>query len=77
MKRWLANIPNPRRHGASKSLSYIGHPSTHAEQWVKHLAWVNRNITDRPKATEAYTVEQLEAMGMIGIYHPTEEGGAS
>lgn len=37
-------------------------------EWEHHLKWINDNIIDRPKVTEKYTVEQLEEMGMIGIY---------
>jgi len=38
------------------------------EQWMVHLAWVAKLIIGRPVATEAHTVEQLEAMHMVGLY---------
>lgn len=30
-------------------------------------------IIGEPRATAAYTVEQLEAMGMVGVYEPETE----
>lgn len=36
--------------------------------WQRHLDWINKNVIGPPKATDFYTREQLEEMGMIGIY---------
>ena len=45
-------------------------PEAIERAWQRHLEWVNANVIGRPKATPTYTVEQLEAMSMIGIYSP-------
>lgn len=38
------------------------------QEWQAHLEWVRQNIVGKPQATEHYTSEQLEQMGMVGIY---------
>lgn len=35
--------------------------------------WVGRHIVGEPRATEAYTVEQLKAMGLVGLYKESTE----
>lgn len=60
--RHLSNIYDHRKPDARNT--------TPEEAWRQHLEWINRNVIGRPQATETYTVEQLEAMGMIGIYAP-------
>ncbi len=42
--------------------------SDRAETRKADLAWRASLIKGRPKATSAYTVEQLEGFGMIGFY---------
>lgn len=39
-----------------------------AREWAEHLRWIREHVTGRPKASRYYTVEQLEKMGMIGVY---------
>ena len=75
--RHLSNIYDHRLPNAEMYLVHDFHttmagPEDCHEDWLRHLEWINRNVIGRPKATEAYTVEQLEAMGMIGIYAPLE-----
>lgn len=42
-------------------------------EWQYHLDWINENVIGPPKGTDHYTVEQLEEMGMIGIYAAAED----
>ena len=37
-------------------------------EWQNHLEWIAKNQIGRPMATDKYTVEELEKMGMVGIY---------
>lgn len=61
---WLSNIYDPLKPDAQARLG---------KQWKRHLDWHSEHIVGRPKATERYTTEQLEVMGMIGIYARDEE----
>ena len=36
--------------------------------WQRHLDYLSDKFIGRPQATTTYTVEQLEAMGMVGVY---------
>ena len=63
--RWLTNTKFI--DGApAQPLTMSG--QSHADA-LKHLeAWLSDKIIGRPKASEKYTVEQLESMGMRGVY---------
>lgn len=72
--RHLSNIPDPRIPRTKEYFTcytyyeWCNGPSAIEAAWERHLEWVNSNVIGRPKATEKYTVEELENMGMIGIY---------
>lgn len=70
--RHLSNISDHRRPHADKLFCYCSRddPQARYAAWASHLDWINRNRIGPPKATDSYTVEQLEAFGMIGIYAP-------
>lgn len=68
--RHLSNIYDHRKLDARMYHTQMAGPEAMGQDWLQHLEWIRRNIIDRPKATETYTAEQLEAMGMIGIYAP-------
>ena len=40
------------------------------QSWKNYQNWINKNVIGPPKATETYTVEQLEEMKMVGLYEP-------
>jgi len=40
-------------------------PEQARQRWFQ---WIGNKVIGRPKATESHTVEELEAMGLIGIY---------
>lgn len=70
--RHLSNIYDHRkpdaRHYHSYSFYAYGNTEVERQEWQYHLDWINQNEVGRPKATAHYTVEQLESMGMIGVY---------
>lgn len=73
--RHLSNIFDHRKPNAEMYLTYSHHayangPSAMKMEWQRHLDWIKANIIGPPKATDHYTVEQLEAMNMIGLYAP-------
>lgn len=68
---WLTNLHDPRRidHDA-----YIKKESGETMQEAKERQqrFLQGKIIGKPKASSAYTVEQLEAMHTVGIYQKTE-----
>lgn len=77
--RFLSNIYDHRKPDAEGKHTYSHHAmfcglETMKWEWRHHLEWIDRNVIGRPKATEKYTVEELEKMGMIGIYAKLEDG---
>lgn len=65
--KWLTNIYNPNRPDAFQYIySELGESIDQA--WSNHLEWLKDKIILEPKATDTYTVEQLEEMGMVGVY---------
>lgn len=63
----LTNIFNPRLQDAKY---YVGGlPGESLEQtWQRHLEYLKDKIIGRPKATNHYTVEELESFDMVGVY---------
>ena len=39
-----------------------------AEAWAEFVEWARDKKIGRPRATEHYTVEELEEMGVVGYY---------
>lgn len=50
------------------SSAAVRNPSAKDSEWKHHLNWIAENVIGPPKATDYYTQEELEKMGMIGIY---------
>lgn len=76
--KFLSNIYNPHSKDAERYLTHshtdmFNGPSAMKAAWDRHLSWINSNVIDKPKATDTYTVEQLEAMGMVGVYAPVAD----
>jgi hypothetical protein len=68
----LSNIYDPRKEDAKSKLVY-SYAAFHDQnirdrEWQYHMQWVNENIIGPPKATDHYTVDELEHQGMVGIY---------
>lgn len=65
--RWITNTYDPSKPDAW--ISIIPLPGqTHKEAEESHKKFLRNKIIARPKATDAFTVEQLEAMDMVGVY---------
>lgn len=74
--RFLSNtydptLPNARMHQTLSYQSFLD-PKLADHEWEMYLKWINSNIKGRPRATKEYTTEQLEGMGMIGVYADDE-----
>lgn len=41
---------------------------TQEEAWRNHLEWLKDKVIGEPQATADYTVEELKAMGLVGVY---------
>lgn len=68
----LSNICDPKGPDAkSYIISLDG--QTSAEAWESQRRWLSDKVIGRPKATEAYTAKELEAMGIVGVYLPLTE----
>ena len=70
---WLKNIGDPTDEFAKYELSVAINESRN-EAWVNHLLWLSPLIIGRPKATERYTVAELERMDMVGVYRRDDDG---
>lgn len=70
MLEWKTNYANPYdpEHWPSPESG-----ETHLQALRREREFYDRFIKGRPQATGTYTVEQLEAMGMIGLYEQKEE----
>lgn len=71
--RFLSNTYDPRKPNAQLYLTYSLHaqdcgPEAMEQEWQHHLEWIDSNQIHRPKATDRWTVEELEAQDMVGIY---------
>ncbi len=60
--RWLSNTNSDGRY-IMTSLN-----ETPEDAVKHHREWLAGKIIGDPKATAKYTVEQLKAMGMVGVY---------
>jgi hypothetical protein len=69
--RWLTNIYDPRRPDfkANIHLTTLQTPEDAARDARE---WLRDKTVGTPKATRYFTVAELEAMGMVGIYAPEE-----
>lgn len=76
--RHLSNIFDHRKHNSRMMFShsynaFICGEGAMDKEWQHYVEWIDRNVIGPPKATESYTVAQLEEMGMIGIYAREKE----
>lgn len=64
---FLSNTYNPNAEDAFTYVRRRPH-ETPTEAWQHKLEWLSDKIIGEPQATEHYTVEQLKAMNMVGVY---------
>ena len=65
--KWLSNTYNPNNKDAK---NHVGRSfdETQEQAWINHRKWLEGKIIGDPMPSEAYTVEQLKEMGMVGVY---------
>jgi len=68
--KFLSNTSDPSRPDARHRFTYTL-DSAESDQWQRYLEWLKDKTIGRPRATWAFSVEQLEAMGMVGVYDPS------
>jgi hypothetical protein len=70
--RFLTNTHDPKDAKAKMYLAVEYHeafdPQGRERAWQRHLDYLRDKIIGEPQGTEAYTVEQLKEMGMVGVY---------
>ena len=64
---FLTNTHDPKDKCAKMYVARSIH-ETPAEAWAHHVEWLKDKVIGDPQATEAYTVEQLKEMGLVGVY---------
>lgn len=77
--RWLTNIVDPKREDAPQ-LVPVRTEQTQEEAWEEFLDWLrapppNEKCQGPPKATEKYSVAELQAMGTVDVYLVEEGDG--
>ena len=65
--KFLTNFYDHKRPDAKEMFIYMVDVDKKT-QWDWHVKWIESHKVYFPKATETYTVEQLLAMGMLGLY---------
>lgn len=71
--RHISNIYDPTRQDAKVWVAYSP-CETQDEAWQRIQRFLADKVIGRPKATEKYTVEQLEAENFVGVYAAAKEG---
>ena len=67
--KWLTNIYDPDRPDsrANHTSSSFGKEESN-RKWNAHVDYVEKHIIGPPKATEKYTIYQLQEMHIVGVY---------
>lgn len=63
----LTNIYDPRRRDA-RAMIMTQRGQTHAEAWRLQQRWLSDEMIGSPKATDHYSVRELAAQGLVGVY---------
>jgi len=70
----LTNTFNPSHPNARnifenyKYVDLADDEKPHSDDWEFYKKWIKENVIGPPQATQWYTVEQLVAKNMVGIY---------
>ena len=67
-KIWLTNVYDINKTDAFSLLILRTGEGSREEQWEKYKKWVLSKDKGRPQSTKECSVEDLEAMGYIGLY---------
>lgn len=65
--RFLSNTYNPDLPDARRYVSRNS-DETQDQAWEHHRQWLKGKIIGKPQATASKTVEELEAIDMVGVY---------
>lgn len=67
MLRWLSNTHDPKDPNAKEYVAtFIG--QSREQAWEMHQRWLAGKLIGKPQATAFYSVEELEEMGIVGVY---------
>jgi hypothetical protein len=67
--KWLTNVYDPERWDA-RAMILPRQGETRDQAWQRQQEYLADKIIGLPKASEAYTAEELGQMGMVGVYAP-------
>lgn len=70
--KWVSNTYDPKAKDA-KMFVFRMPDETQEHAWRTYLQWLNGKVIGEPQATDHYTVEQLKAMGLVGVYVQVED----
>ena len=65
--RWLSNICDPKLPDSFIRITTRDGESQ-CKAWKLQEEWLVGKVIDRPRATKWCSIEQLEAMGLVGVY---------
>lgn len=65
--KWITNIYDPSKKDAKKFLQRSIR-ETPEEAWRRHLQWLEGKTIGEPMPSDYYTVEQMKAQGLVGVY---------
>ena len=65
--KWLTNLYDPKRSDARSQL-HVRQDETSQEAWDNQRVWLANKTIGRPETTDMYSVAELEAMGLVGVY---------
>lgn len=65
--KWLTNLYDPTRYDAPWRVQRLMN-ETYMEAWEREKRYLADKVIGRPNETVDYSVEELERMGMVGVY---------
>ena len=69
--KYCGNTHNPEAENAMMYHVYSGEEDRFTS-WNNHLEWLKQFTIGEPSATDYFTVEELKAMDMVGLYLPED-----
>ena len=70
MMKFLTNIPDPN---TEYPIVFCAYGETEDEALSRQRQWLRGKIMGKPQATEWRSVDELRAMGVVGVYLPDEQ----
>lgn len=69
---WVTNAPREYERGLFEGTQAPAGMYAYSCSTVEYLQWRSQFVEGPPKATETFTVEELERGGMVGLYRKVE-----